>query len=296
MYCYLLFVFLIISIILFVLYLSIKYKKSKEINNYDYDYINNENIYIENDNLVIINEIENEKEDEIEIENVIEIENAKERIPKIIIQTWKTNIIPQRYMKLINSVKVKNPNYKYLFFTDKDIEEFLKSYYPEYYDTFLKLPKIIQKIDFFRYISVYHFGGFYLDLDMEVFSSFDNLLHNSCVFPIDEYISKKMCNLMRYNNYCQREQGFLLGQYAFGAEPKNSFIKLLIDTIDERIDYYINNFENNSEDYIYKTTGPDYVTDIYMEYENKNSITILDNGKRQHFGNYAKHKYFGTWK
>jgi mannosyltransferase OCH1-like enzyme len=205
-------------------------------------------------------------------------------------------MIPQRYMKLINSVKVNNPNYKYLFFTDKDIEEFLKSYYPEYYETFLKLPKIIQKIDFFRYIAVYHFGGFYLDLDMKVLSCFDDLLHNSCVFPIDEYINERLCNYVRYNSYCEKGQNFLLGQYAFGAEPNNEFIKLLIDIIHERIDYYIQNFEKNSEDYIYKSTGPDYVTDIYMEYGNKNSITILDNGKRQYFGNYAKHNYFGTWK
>ena len=28
----------------------------------------------------------------------------------------------------------------------------------------------------------------------------------------------------------------------------------------------------------------------------KNKIEILDNKKRQQFGDYAQHKYFGSWK
>jgi len=33
-----------------------------------------------------------------------------------------------------------------------------------------------------------------------------------------------------------------------------------------------------------------------MEYNQKNKIEILDNKKRQQFGDYAEHKYFGSWK
>ena len=88
---------------------------------------------------------------------------------------------------------------------------------------------------------------------------------------------------------------YLLGQYAFAAEPRNQFIKLLIDTIHENIDKYVNNV-NNSELYVYRTTGPDYVTNLYLDYENKDDIKILHNNKRQYFGDYAKHNYFGSWK
>ena len=53
-----------------------------------------------------------------------EIKNNK--IPKIIIQTWKDENIPQKYLPLIESVKSLNNDYKYLFFSDEDIESFIK--------------------------------------------------------------------------------------------------------------------------------------------------------------------------
>ena len=74
-------------------------------------------------------------------------------IPKIIIQTWKTNIIPNKYKSDIQSVKQFNPDYQYLFFTDEDIDYFLKKNYPEYYKSYVKLPIKIQQIDYFRYIA-----------------------------------------------------------------------------------------------------------------------------------------------
>jgi mannosyltransferase OCH1-like enzyme len=219
-----------------------------------------------------------------------------EGIPKIIIQTWKTNTVPQRYMTLIESVKANNPDYEYLFFTDESIEKFFKTHYPEYWNTFTKLPVKIQKIDFFRYVAVYHYGGFYLDLDISVLKPFDPLLQYSCVFPVDEYIDMRLCKHPRYKSYCEKGHNFLLGQYAFGASPKHPFIKILIDRIHNNLNKYIRQVDFASEDYIYKTTGPDFVTDIYIDYKNKNGIKILDNGKRQYFGDYARHNFFGTWK
>ena len=44
------------------------------------------------------------------------------------------------------------------------------------------------------------------------------------------------------------------------------------------------------------TTGPDYVTDIYMNYQNKDKVYILHYPLNQYFGKYAKHVHFGTWK
>lgn len=217
-------------------------------------------------------------------------------IPKIIIQTWKNSTIPARYSKLVDSIKQNNPDYKYLFFTDTDIETFLKINYPEYHQTYLKLPIKIQRIDFFRYVAVYHYGGFYMDLDMNCLKPFDDLLKYNCIFPVDEFIAEYMCRLQRYKNICDKEQYFLLGQYAFAAAPRHPFIKNIIDIIHTNIDRYVKNVIYKDDDYVYKTTGPDFVTNVYINYSDKNDIFILNNGKRQYFGDYAKHNYFGTWK
>jgi len=221
--------------------------------------------------------------------------NRIERIPKIIIQTWKDNNIPNKYYKDINSVITVNKNFKRFFFTDNDIDLFLKTYYPEYYLTYLKLPLIIQKIDFFRYVAIYHYGGFYFDLDMNAMYPLDELINYKVVFPIEQIVST--CNNNRWKNLCSRNINTVVGNYAFGAEPKNEFIKLLIENIHKNIDIIIKN-KNNSNNYVYETTGPDYVSFIYNTYNKKNNVTLLKNCKsnRHLFGKFAKHNYYGTWK
>ena len=237
--------------------------------------------------------------------NQILVENydTNSKIPKIIIQTWKTKNIPPKYEKLVSSIKAFNPEpeFKYLFFDDNDIETFLKTEYPSYFETYVKLPVVIQKIDFFRYIAVYHYGGFYFDLDMEGLHTLNsNILKYDCVFPVDEIITKNICKMPRYKKYCDQSFYKLLGQYAFGAKPKNDFVKMLIDNIHNNIDNIVdkyNKLKNKKDlDYVYVTTGPDYVTDVYLKYNNKSNDKILNYNKRQYFGKYAVHRYYGTWK
>ena len=126
------------------------------------------------------------------------------------------------------------------------------------------------------------------------------LLKYDCVFPVDEIIEKQHCNIPRYKKYCEQNFYKLIGQYAFGAKPKNEFVKKLIDNIHNNIDKLIEDYENLENkkdlDYVYSTTGPDYVTDIYLQYQDKYDIKVLNCGKRQYFGNYAAHRYYGTWK
>jgi len=216
-------------------------------------------------------------------------------IPKIIIQTWKNKDIPKQYWEHIQTVKNHNPDYEYKYFTDEDIEQFLRKEYPQYYETYRKLPVKIQKIDFFRYVAVYHYGGFYFDLDMTGLEPLNDLLGYDCVFPVDEIISPQMCRFYRYKPFCDKGYRFLLGQYAFAARAKHPFIKELIESIHANVNDYIK-VVDKSEQYVYSTTGPDFVTNIYINYANKSQVHILNNNMRQFFGNYAKHNYFGTWK
>ena len=223
---------------------------------------------------------------------------SNQTIPKIIIQTWKSNDIPDKYKDYIASVKRYNPDFKYLFFTDDDIDKFIKLEYPNYYDTYLKLPVKIQKIDYFRYIAVYHYGGFYFDLDMNSTYPLDDLLNYDCIFPVDQNLQIYKKDKSRYKYYFEKNMNFMLGQYAFGAKPKDKFIKLLIDIINNNIDKYIDIYKDHGDtlQYVYSSTGPDFVTDVYIEYKNKNDIHILHYPEAQYFGKYAKHNYIGTWK
>ena len=238
-----------------------------------------------------------------QMKSVIDAMNQRETpsietIPKIIVQTGPNKIDP-KFAPYMEAMQSQNPDYQYLFFNDDDIDTFFLSNYPEYYTTYQRLPVFIQKIDFFRYLAIYHYGGFYFDLDMKLLKPLDNAICNHhSIFPVDEYVSESMCKNARYAPICKKGQKFLLGQYAFAAVPKHPFIKLLIDTIHKNIDMYIKqyNMTKTQEVYVYRTTGPDFVTYLYIEYNRKNLVYILENGKRQMFGDYARHDFFGSWK
>ena len=225
-------------------------------------------------------------------------------IPHNIIQMWVGPVQAlSKYKSYIQSVKSLNPDCQYMFFDKDDIDYFFKNHYPEYFKTYNSLPLLIQRLDFFRYLAIYHYGGIYLDLDIKALKPFDSSFFNhSSVFPVDEYLSDNLIHVPRFEPFLKKGCRFLLGQYGFGAEKKHPFLMYLVESIHSNVHKIVEEYKRNpmkkraKEWFVYKTTGPDYVTDIYMEYGNKNSITILDNGKRQYFGNYAKHNYFGTWK
>jgi hypothetical protein len=230
-------------------------------------------------------------------------------IPKIIIQTWKTKNVPTDYGMFTNSVKKHHPDYTYLFFDDNDIDMFIRTTYPQYYSTFQRLPIKIQQIDFFRYIAVYHYGGFYLDIDIEVYKNFDPLLNNDCIFPIDEYIDENNCGGTRFKALYDKGWHFLVGQYAFAARPHHPFLKKVIDRIRDLLPKYLELYTNcknytfkekNSigepgklEQYIFSTTGPDFITREYVKYNQREDITLLH--PKQCLGEYATHFSQGNW-
>jgi mannosyltransferase OCH1-like enzyme len=94
-------------------------------------------------------------------------------IPKIIHQTYKDNNLPEIYKICQNQIKKLCKNYQYNFYTDDDMNLFIKETFPEYYECFNSLPRKIMKIDMFRYFLMYKYGGWYLDMDYYLVKSLD---------------------------------------------------------------------------------------------------------------------------
>ena len=72
----------------------------------------------------------------------------------------------------------------------------------------------------------------------------------------------------------------------------------MIDNIHHNIDKLIE-IQYNSTNYVYSTTGPDYISILYNKYLYKNNIKLLENpnhNKDHVFGKFAKHNFYGTWK
>ena len=116
---------------------------------YEYDSINNDN---NNNN-----------------NNYKDNNNNNNIIPKIIHQTYKTfDTIPDKWLYTQQLVRTHNADFEYMFWTDATLREFLHTNYPYFLSTYDSYPYTIQRIDAVRYFLLYHYGGFYIDLDIGI--------------------------------------------------------------------------------------------------------------------------------
>jgi len=178
-------------------------------------------------------------------------------IPKIIHQTYKNYNLPDIYKMCQTEIKRLHNDFEYRFYTDDDMDILMKTDFPEYYDKFNELPRMIMKIDMFRYFLMYKYGGLYADMDYLMFKPFD-LLNEKVVIPTNR-------DLDNNNNLTS------LGNCIFASEPNHPYWKSLMDTL-FKIDR--KNLPYSGFDNVIKSTGPQFCYNMYKRFENKDSINI----------------------
>jgi len=95
-------------------------------------------------------------------------------IPKIIHQTamadqskWK-----QEWFRCQKSWQEKFPDFEYKMWNDEDLDDFIKTKYPWFYDTYTGYDVNIKRFDAARYFILYEYGGMYADMDFECIENF----------------------------------------------------------------------------------------------------------------------------
>jgi inositol phosphorylceramide mannosyltransferase catalytic subunit len=144
------------------------------------------------------------------------------RIPKRIIQTGKQIEQPLLNRAAMSNLRLLHPDFEYLFFDDRQVEEFIQQEYPEYRAVFDSFQWPIQRYDFFRYLAVYRYGGFYFDLDVLLASGVSGLLDRGCIFPFE---GLTLSSFLR-NRY---KMDWEIGNYAFGSAPGHPFLGAIIE-------------------------------------------------------------------
>ena len=92
-------------------------------------------------------------------------------IPLIIHQSWKDPTPPDT--EEIRSWKELNPKHRYMYWTDRDMDEFIRSNHSSIHNFYASLP-LIMKSDFFRYLIVLKYGGIWSDIDTKCLKPFDH--------------------------------------------------------------------------------------------------------------------------
>lgn len=225
-------------------------------------------------------------------------------IPKRIIQTGKTSDLPLLARAAVANIRLLNPDFEYMFFDDQQVEEFIDKEFPEYRTAFDCFVIPIQKYDFFRYLAIYRFGGFYLDMDVLLALSLSELLDYECVFPFES---------LTINQYLRAEHGmdWEVGNYAFGAAPRHPFILAIIENCirAQKDRDWVATMSRAvpriflDEYYVLYTTGPLLVSRTLAEFpDGEKHVKVLfpddvcDDQYWNRFGQYGVHLMEGRWR
>jgi inositol phosphorylceramide mannosyltransferase catalytic subunit len=225
-------------------------------------------------------------------------------IPRRIIQTGKTRELAPLARAAAVNLRLLHPDWDYLFFDDDDVGRFVSQEFPNYKTAFDNFAYPIQRFDFFRYLAVYQFGGFYFDLDVFLSKDLAELLPERCVFPFEE---------LTLNRFLRRRyhMDWEIGNYAFGAEPGHPFLEAVMENCvrAQRDTNWVKPMMAgipgifHSEFYILNTTGPGVLSRTYAENpEFAGSMKVLfpedvcDEATWHKFGSFGVHLMNGSWR
>jgi mannosyltransferase OCH1-like enzyme len=194
------------------------------------------------------------------------------KIPRIIHVTWRSKELPQRFVPIVDRMRALHPGWEIRLWTDDEMLAFVTEHGPQYLAKYTGYKHMIQRCDFFRLFVVSVLGGVYLDLDVELAKSFNELPgYVEAFFPCEKVMSKRVLAL--HGN----RDAVRIGNYAFGAVPNHPFLLYLLGRLKdvERVEK-----EGTGKDpnYVLETTGPGILTTAYHDYVRLHpdtNVTIL---------------------
>ena len=198
-------------------------------------------------------------------------------IPKLIHYCWLSDDpIPETLQIYMKSWKQKLPDYE---FVKWDFNNFNKNSSQWVVDAFNN-KKYAFAADYIRLYALYHMGGIYLDMDIEVLKSFDDLLYRPY--------------MLAYEN--DKQRGIEAG--VMGAESGSEFIKACLDSYNGKS--FIK--DDGSFDL---TPLPQIMQSVYDNFEEKPNLydctyfTAKSFDTGEEFPNkntYSVHHFAGSWK
>jgi inositol phosphorylceramide mannosyltransferase catalytic subunit len=221
------------------------------------------------------------------------------RIPAILHQTWRTAKLPEPLAGWRQGWIARHPNWEHRFYDNEAVRRTIADRAPQWLPTYDVLPRMIQRVDFFRYLIVYLDGGMYADLDMVAYLACDPLLEGAeCVLGIE----------MHLHEHLQAELGYLrpwqLANFVFAAAPQHPFLLALLEEVARSATKPAQDDET-----VLQLTGPIMLTRLAFAFAqaSKGSITILPQINwnapwayprigRLAARIYARHACLGSWR
>lgn len=175
-------------------------------------------------------------------------------INKVIHQIWVGKYdIPNRELLLSKDIKEKHSDYEYYLWTDKNLPE-IPERLQKMYDLMYENKDYVFCADMLRWLVVYEYGGWYLDIDWEFVQNLDvlNIDHRSGILFGHWGPGWQHCDYTLTN-----------GVFAF--EKNNPLVKYMIDNMLPKYDYF-------GPPYSPYWTGKNVKSYMGLEYDFSNEI------------------------
>ena len=208
--------------------------------------------------------------------------NSNLVIPKILHQTYSELVnIPDNITQIIEHNKTINENWKYRFYDNKAIDDYIRKNESCYvYSAFKKInPKFGASLaDFFRYVVMYHSGGVYMDIKSKCVVQLDSWVHLdklqiSFWTKHENYSDCNQYHLCKLTDTKNRE----ITQMALIFPKKHPLMRKVIDTMVKGI-YNYKETDLLISDKVLYTTGPWLYTKVVVRYicDNRNLVKLYD--------------------
>jgi len=122
------------------------------------------------------------------------------KIPKVFHRIWtvwdpQKPHMPEIYKEFDKHLKKLHPDWKFVEWDEKKIEEFIKNHYPDFLETYLSYDSPTKKHDASRYLIVNHFGGVFIQHSIEISKNLEPLLAGyEAVFSEQDLANNTICN------------------------------------------------------------------------------------------------------
>ena len=185
------------------------------------------------------------------------------QIPKIIHQIFegRNGETPSDFLLTLSQTwKEHNPEWEYMFWDYKKIDQFLGDYFTQFIEKYHSFKYDVQRWDAIRYLILYQFGGLYADLDYECIEAIDSLVQDKpCSLGLDPPEHSEIFN-----------KPYIISNAFMTSVPKHLFFKSIIDEISNN-----NSDATDKFNYVLETTGPYMLGNLYEQSPFKDEIKLI---------------------
>lgn len=187
--------------------------------------------------------------------------------------TVKSNTLSDELRTARDSWLKQHKNFNHYLWNETSVIHFIRRYYPHLEPLYKSYNYWVRRVNVARYLILYHYGGWYVDLDM------------TCVRSLQELGEKAA----RLNKSVVQHYTFPVGTSNdfFGVTPRHQFLKSVLDHLPNSNRWFIFPYPNTV-----LTTGTTYMWGRYLNYPYQDEFMILEQDEIQ---KYVRHHHHSTW-